>query len=595
MNLVEVKDFSFSYPECSHKVLEHVNLKIKEGTLNVICGRSGCGKSTLLRQLKTVLAPAGNTSGQILYRGVSLKDTDHRTQSQEIGFVMQNPDNQIVTDKVWHELAFGLESLGYDNATIRLRVAEMASYFGIQQWFYKNVAELSGGQKQLLNLAAVMAMHPSLLILDEPTSQLDPIAASDFLETVKKINRDIGTTVLLTEHRLQDIIPYADRIFVMDEGGVFMEGTPREIGTALGREKHGMFLSMPVPMQIYGETRSHLTCPLTVSQGRQWIRDYIEEKGITKEQIQQANQRLAGSTHAQDNKLPGETAESEVKGILVGLKLKKNTPEPAIQMKGVWFRYEKDSPDVVRDLSLEVKKGEFYALVGGNGTGKSTTLSLLSRVHQPYRGRIYLEGKDLRSFKDTQLYCSYLGVMPQNPQSIFLKKTVLEDLYSVIGGKKEKPSKEYNLSMKKEKAIEGIVSLTHLEGLLDRHPYDLSGGEQQRLALAKVLLLRPKILLMDEPTKGMDAEYKEELGSILKKLQSHGMTIFMISHDVEFVAEYADTTGLFFEGNIVTSKKTRDFFAGNNFYTTAANRMARGLFPEAVTGKDVVSCLTNPS
>ena len=595
MNLVEVKDFSFSYPECSHKVLEHVNLKIKEGTLNVICGRSGCGKSTLLRQLKTVLAPSGNTSGQILYRGVSLKDTDHRTQSQEIGFVMQNPDNQIVTDKVWHELAFGLESLGCDNATIRLRVAEMASYFGIQQWFYKNVAELSGGQKQLLNLAAVMAMHPSLLILDEPTSQLDPIAASDFLETVKKINRDIGTTVLLTEHRLQDIIPYADRIFVMDEGGVFLEGTPREIGTALGREKHGMFLSMPVPMQIYVETRSHLTCPLTVSQGRQWIRDYIEEKGITKEQIQQANQRLAGSTHAQDNKLPGETAGSEGKGILAGLKSRNHTPEPAIQMKGVWFRYEKDSPDVVRDLSLEVKKGEFYALVGGNGTGKSTTLSLLSRVHQPYKGRIYLEGKDLRSFKDNQLYCGYLGVMPQNPQSIFLKKTVLEDLYSVIGGKKEKPSKEYSLSMKKEKAIEGIVSLTHLDGLLDRHPYDLSGGEQQRLALAKVLLLRPKILLMDEPTKGMDAEYKEELGGILKKLQSHGMTIFMISHDVEFVAEYADTTGLFFEGNIVTSKKTRDFFAGNNFYTTAANRMARGLFPEAVTGKDVVSCLTNPS
>ena len=591
MNLVEVKDFSFSYPECSHKVLEHVNLKIKEGTLNVICGRSGCGKSTLLRQLKTVLAPAGNTSGQILYRGVSLKDTDHRTQSQEIGFVMQNPDNQIVTDKVWHELAFGLESLGCDNATIRLRVAEMASYFGIQQWFYKNVAELSGGQKQLLNLAAVMAMHPSLLILDEPTSQLDPIAASDFLETVKKINRDIGTTVLLTEHRLQDIIPYADRIFVMDEGGVFMDGTPREIGTALGREKHGMFLSMPVPMQIYGETRSRLTCPLTVSQGRQWIQEYIEEKGITKEQIQQANQRLAGSTHAQDNKLPGETAGSEGKGILAGLKSRNHTPEPAIQMKGVWFRYEKDSPDVVRDLSLEVKKGEFYALVGGNGTGKSTTLSLLSRVHQPYKGRIYLEGKDLRSFKDNQLYCGYLGVMPQNPQSIFLKKTVLEDLYSVIGGKKEKLSKEYNLSMKKEKAIEGIVSLTHLNGLLDRHPYDLSGGEQQRLALAKVLLLRPKILLMDEPTKGMDAEYKEELGGILKKLQSHGMTIFMISHDVEFVAEYADTTGLFFEGNIVTSKKTRDFFAGNNFYTTAANRMARGLFPEAVTGKDVVACL----
>ena len=586
MNLVEIKDFGFSYPESSRKVLEHVNLNIKEGTLNVIMGRSGCGKSTLLRQLKSVLAPAGEKEGEILYRNIPLRDTDHRTQSQEIGFVMQNPDNQIVTDKVWHELAFGLESLGYDNATIRLRVAEMASYFGIQKWFYKNVSELSGGQKQLLNLASVMAMHPSLLILDEPTSQLDPIAASDFLETVKKINRDIGTTVLLTEHRLQDIIPYADRVFVMDAGTLFLEGTPREIGTKLKEQHHGMFLSMPVPMQIYAGTESALTCPLTVSEGRQWIREYIEEKGIKKEQIQQANQRLERQ---------GEKNENETAGFFGHIKLQKETTPPAIQMKDVWFRYEKDSPDVIQDLSLEVKKGEFYALVGGNGTGKSTTLSLLGRVHQPYSGRIYLDGKDLRSFSDRELYCGYLGVMPQNPQSIFLKKTVLEDLYSVIGGKKEKPSNEYPISMKKEKAIEGIVSLTHLEGLLNRHPYDLSGGEQQRLALAKVLLLRPKILLMDEPTKGMDAEYKEELGSILKKLQSHGMTIFMISHDVEFVAEYADTTGLFFEGNVVTSKKTRDFFAGNNFYTTAANRMARGLFPEAVTGKDVVSCLTNPS
>ena len=586
MNLVEIKDFGFSYPESSRKVLEHVNLNIKEGTLNVIMGRSGCGKSTLLRQLKSVLAPAGEKEGEILYRNIPLRDTDHRTQSQEIGFVMQNPDNQIVTDKVWHELAFGLESLGYDNATIRLRVAEMASYFGIQKWFYKNVSELSGGQKQLLNLASVMAMHPSLLILDEPTSQLDPIAASDFLETVKKINRDIGTTVLLTEHRLQDIIPYADRVFVMDEGTLFLEGKPREIGTKLKEQHHGMFLSMPVPMQIYAGTDSALTCPLTVSEGRQWIREYIEEKGIKKEQIQQANQRLERQ---------GEKNENETAGFFGHLKRQKENTPPAIQMKDVWFRYEKDSPDVIQDLSLEVKKGEFYALVGGNGTGKSTTLSLLGRVHQPYSGRIYLDGKDLRSFSDRKLYCGYLGVMPQNPQSIFLKKTVLEDLYSVIGGKKEKPSNEYPISMKKEKAIEGIVSLTHLDGLLDRHPYDLSGGEQQRLALAKVLLLRPKILLMDEPTKGMDAEYKEELGGILKKLQSHGMTIFMISHDVEFVAEYADTTGLFFEGNIVTSKKTRDFFAGNNFYTTAANRMARGLFPEAVTGKDVVSCLTNPS
>lgn len=571
MNILEIRDFSFSYPDQEKRALTEISLDIKEGTLNVICGRSGCGKSTLLRQMKSVLAPHGERKGMIFYKGKPLAELDHRTQSKEIGFVMQNPDNQIVTDKVWHELAFGLESLGYDNATIRLRVAEMASYFGIHSWFYREVKELSGGQKQLLNLAAIMAMHPSLLILDEPTSQLDPIAASDFLETVKKINRDIGTTVIITEHRLQDIIPFADKVFVMDQGKLITEGTPGEIGLELKRREHGMFLSMPVPMQIFASVDSDLACPLTVSDGRMWMQEYLN---FHPEVIRGTEIREAQAEETKNRKQEKNKKE-----------------KPAIEVKEVWFRYEKESADVIRDLSFQVKKGEFYAVVGGNGTGKSTTLSLLCRIRAPYRGKIVLDGQDIRKFSDRELYNGYLGVLPQNPQSLFLKKTVLEDLYSVIGGKKEKTSPEYPINMKKEKAIEGIVSLTHLEGLLERHPYDLSGGEQQRLALAKVLLLRPKILLMDEPTKGMDAEYKEELGEILKKLQQHGITIFMISHDVEFVAEYADRVGLFFEGNIVTNKETREFFAGNSFYTTAANRMARQFFPEAVTGRDVVKCL----
>ena len=571
MNILEIRDFSFSYPDQEKRALTEISLDIKEGTLNVICGRSGCGKSTLLRQMKSVLAPHGERKGMIFYKGKPLAELEHRTQSKEIGFVMQNPDNQIVTDKVWHELAFGLESLGYDNATIRLRVAEMASYFGIHSWFYREVKELSGGQKQLLNLAAIMAMHPSLLILDEPTSQLDPIAASDFLETVKKINRDIGTTVIITEHRLQDIIPFADKVFVMDQGKLFTEGTPGKIGLELKRREHGMFLSMPVPMQIFTSVDSDLACPLTVSDGRMWMQEYLN---LHPEVVREREIREAQAEETQNRK-----------------QRKNKKEKPAIEVKEVWFRYEKESADVIRDLSFQVKKGEFYAVVGGNGTGKSTTLSLLCRIRAPYRGKIVLDGQDIRKFSDRELYNGYLGVLPQNPQSLFLKKTVLEDLYSVIGGKKEKTSPEYPINMKKEKAIEGIVSLTHLEGLLERHPYDLSGGEQQRLALAKVLLLRPKILLMDEPTKGMDAEYKEELGEILKKLQQHGITIFMISHDVEFVAEYADRVGLFFEGNIVTNKETREFFAGNSFYTTAANRMARQFFPGAVTGRDVVKCL----
>ena len=577
MNCIEVKNFSFQYPKESHAALYQVSMEVEEGSFVVLCGKSGCGKSTLLRQFKSVLASHGEKKGEILYGGQNLEDVDLRTQSAEIGYVLQNPDNQIVTDKVWHELAFGLESLGYDTPTIRLRVAEMASYFGIHSWFLKNVSELSGGQKQLLNLASVMAMHPKLLILDEPTSQLDPIAASDFLETVRKINRDIGTTVILTEHRLEDVIPWADKVYVMDKGKMIADGTPNEIGEQLRTMGHDMFLSMPAPMQIYAGTNSSLRCPLTVSQGRRWLSEELETKGIKikKERNQEETAKKKNS----------------ILGKLAGLKKEPEKEIPEIRIKDVWFRYERDLPDVVKGLSLDIKKGEIFAVVGGNGTGKSTAMSLIARIRFPYRGKIYLEGKEIGKYSDDDLYHGFLGVMPQNPQSLFVKKTVREDLYEVIDGKRERKSEAYPIEMKKKDAVEGIVSLTRLEGLLDRHPYDLSGGEQQRLALAKVLLLRPKILLMDEPTKGIDNHYKKELGEILRKLSEHGVTILMISHDVEFCAQYADRTGLFFQGNVVTSEESKKFFAGNNFYTTAANRMARNYFPNAVTVEDVVKAI----
>ena len=577
MNCIEVKNFSFQYPKEIHAALSQVSMEVEEGSFVVLCGKSGCGKSTLLRQFKSVLASHGEKKGEILYGGQNLEDVDLRTQSAEIGYVLQNPDNQIVTDKVWHELAFGLESLGYDTPTIRLRVAEMASYFGIHSWFLKNISELSGGQKQLLNLASVMAMHPKLLILDEPTSQLDPIAASDFLETVRKINRDIGTTVILTEHRLEDVIPWADKVYVMDKGRMIADGTPNEIGEQLRTMGHDMFLSMPAPMQIYAGTNSSLRCPLTVSQGRRWLSEELETKGIKikKERNQEETAKKKNS----------------IFGKLSGLKKEPEKEIPEIRIKDVWFRYERDLPDVVKGLSLDIKKGEIFAVVGGNGTGKSTAMSLIARIRFPYRGKIYLEGKEIGKYSDDDLYHGFLGVMPQNPQSLFVKKTVREDLYEVIDGKRERKSDAYPIEMKKKDAVEGIVSLTRLEGLLDRHPYDLSGGEQQRLALAKVLLLRPKILLMDEPTKGIDNHYKKELGEILRKLSEHGVTILMISHDVEFCAQYADRTGLFFQGNVVTSEESKKFFAGNNFYTTAANRMARNYFPNAVTVEDVVKAI----
>ena len=571
MNCIEIEKFSFLYPQQTVPALAGVDMTVEEGSFVVLCGKSGCGKSTLLRQMKSVLASHGQKRGCIRYFGTELEKVDERTQSAEIGYVLQNPDNQIVTDKVWHELAFGLESLGYDSATIRLRVAEMASYFGIQAWFLRNVNELSGGQKQLLNLASVMAMHPRLLILDEPTSQLDPIAASDFLETVRKINRDVGTTVILTEHRLEDVIPWADQVYVMDSGRMIADGMPSEIGRKLKELGHDMFLSMPTPMQVYAGVESSQACPLTVRQGRRWLEkelDNVDLKAVEYEtdSVKHKTGFVRKKTHVYSGK--------EI---------------PEIRLRDIWFRYERELPDVVKGLSLDVRKREIFALVGGNGTGKSTTMNLIARIRCPYRGKIWLEGKNIEKYTDNELYHGFLGVMPQNPQSLFVKKTVRDDLYEMIDGKREKKSDAFSIDMSKKDAVAGIVSLTKLEDLLDRHPYDLSGGEQQRLALAKVLLLRPRILLMDEPTKGIDNHYKKELGEILRKLTEHGVTILLISHDVEFCAQYADRVGLFFEGNMVTNKPAKEFFAGNSFYTTAANRMSRQFFPDAVTVEDVVA------
>ena len=230
MEILTIRDVTFYYPENETPVIEHLSLSIREGDFFVLCGRSGCGKSTLLRQVKPQLAPHGIKSGNILFGGTPLTELDDRESASKIGFVQQSPDNQIVTDKVWHELAFGLESLGLDTPTIRRRVAEMAYFFGIQNWFYKNVSELSGGQKQLLNLASVMVMQPKILILDEPTSQLDPIAASDFLATLKKINRELGTTIILTEHRLEEALSLADHAAVMERGRLLCEGSVKDIG-----------------------------------------------------------------------------------------------------------------------------------------------------------------------------------------------------------------------------------------------------------------------------------------------------------------------------------------------------------------------------
>jgi energy-coupling factor transport system ATP-binding protein len=557
-----IRNLNFTYPGGARPALSAVTLSIQRGELIVLCGKSGCGKTTLLRNLKTVLTPFGQRSGEIYFDGRVLESVDQREQASRIGYVLQNPDNQLVTDKVWHELAFGLENLGIDTKTIRIRVAEMASFFGIQTWFEKNVTELSGGQKQILNLAAVMVMQPDVLVLDEPTSQLDPIAAGEFLDTVRKVNREIGTTVIMTEHRLDEILPMANRAIVMDEGKVIVDDIPANVGAILAQREHHMFEGMPAPLQAYAMVYSRgfgqqLPCPVDVGEGRKWLTDLFEDK--------LPNFREIPATDEPDHR--GET--------------------PIVALSDVWYRYAKDDKDVIKGLSMNVYQGEIFCIVGGNGTGKTTALSLISGLRKPIRGKVHISLETWNKRNASRRGEGMVGVLPQNAQAIFVEKTIEADLMEVLQGK--------NLSQEEmADQVRQVAQLVEIDHLMASHPYDVSGGEQQRAALAKILLLNPKIILLDEPTKGIDNHFKNKLAEILRKCTENGATVIMVSHDIEFCGKYADRCAMFFDGAISTTNAPRKFFSGNSFYTTASNRMSRHLFFNAVTPKDVADlCIKN--
>lgn len=545
MEILSIKDLTFSYPNKENFALQNVNLSINSGDFVVVCGQSGSGKTTLLRMLKKEIAPHGEKQGAVYYKGEDVEKLDDKISAQKIGFVFQKPDQQIVTDKVWHELAFGLESLGYDSDYIRLRVGEMANYFGITSLFRKKTTDLSGGQKQLMNLASVMAMSPDVIILDEPTSQLDPITANDFITTLKKINDELGLTVIIIEHRLQEVFPIADKVAVMEDGKVICYDTPRNVCEKLSN--HPMSQGFPSAVRIWQKSGGKGNCPLTVKEGRNFINLNFSERKLSLR-----------------NTIP-------------------NT-EDIITLKDVFFRYEKGGNDILSGTNLSIKKGEHFCILGGNGSGKTTTLKILAGLLKPYRGKVIIDNNKMT--KKTTADFNRLGVamLPQNPESVFLKSRVIDD-YTELCKIKEIEKSAY------EDKINSVAEKLGIKDLLENHPYDLSGGEIQKCALGKVLISEPKILLLDEPTKGVDAYSKLSLSKILQEIKSDGVTIITVTHDVEFASIVADRCGLFFDGEVLSSLVPQEFFSKNNFYTTASSRISRDKFANAVTVDDVVSLI----
>lgn len=541
MGLFEIDNLTFAYNGAEQNAVSGVSLCVNKGDFVLVCGKSGCGKTTLLRLLKPALAPVGKRTGSVTFCGTDIAKLDDRTVASAIGFVMQNPDDQIVTDKVWHELAFGLESLGESSDVIRRRVAEICGFLGLTDIYGKRTCELSGGEKQLLNLASVLVTNPDVVLLDEPTAQLDPIAASSFLQALKKLNEELGLTVVLVEHRLEESFAMANKVVIMDEGKVVFASSPEDIGELYNNDKLvcDIFEGLPAAVRLFKATNGVGKCPLTVRDGKRYV-----EANFGKNM----NDRYA------------------VQGC---------KGDVAIEVANGYFRYERDGADVLDNLSLQVYANEILCIFGANGAGKTTLLRILAGTKRLYKGKYRLWGKKIKEYGNN-LYRDNLTAMPQNPQNLFVKNTVradLAELAALVGyGKTEQAQ-----------AVADVMAQTGVTDLAERHPYDLSGGEKQKVALAKVLLTRPKIVLLDEPTKGLDAYSKRQFAEVMAKLKADGKTVVVVTHDVEFAAVVADRCAMFFDGKIVSVADKYAFFAENRYYTTAFARITRENFADAVT------------
>lgn len=526
MALLKAEHMSFRHASADAFCLQDISFEIEKGEFILLFGETGCGKSTLLKQWKPSICPAGECKGRLCYQNEEVRCMDQRMEATQIGYVSQNPDNQIVTDKVWHELAFTLENLGIPSDEIRKRVAEIAVFFGITSWFHKSVKELSGGQKQILNLASVMIARPELLLLDEPTSQLDPIATENFMNLLKRIHMELGTTIILAEHRLEEAYPKADRCMVLKAGELICLATPDKTTEFLYQHRNiqepSAFELLPFQVRLPALLKKNFSTR-TIGEAIRFVEN-----------------NLLGGSRIVDS-VPETNGES------------------ILRFQNVWFRYEKNGLDVLRDFSLDIKRGDFLAIVGANGQGKSTFLQLAVNILKPYRGKIKKKEKIV------------VSMLPQNPQVLFTKNTVEEELLSITEN------------------IEDIIKKMELENVLKKHPYDLSGGQQQMTALAKVLLTKPDILLLDEPTKGVDQVMKQKLGALFKRLNQEGITIILVSHDVDFCAAYAKAAGMIFDGVISSIGEVHSFFTEQYFFTTTCQKICRSHYKGMITEQEVLS------
>ena len=600
-NIIQIRDLTFAYAAGDEPVLSDINIDIGIGEFVIIMGSSGSGKTTLLKMLKRNMIPAGRYSGRVYRYGKEADKLTDRENAAGIGYVSQDPDNQIVTDKVWHELAFGLENLGMDNVTIRKKVAEMSEYFGITGWYDREVSKLSGGQKQILNLASVMVMQPGILLLDEPTANLDPLAAIRFLDVVKRINQELGVTVVMVEHNLEHIYADADRIIAIDKGRVAANSSPKKAAADIIAAGSFLIEGLPVASRLYSgynkkngnsvvsynnvnidsnNKDNHILSdeiPLTVKEGRRWYVNYkkVYGKDITKDKDKINN--FAGKSIINDKVIKKDVLEEDnitgnknkkrigfiKKNNLENKSSRKNTDNienTVCQLKNVSYSYNKKLPYIIDGVDVSFKEGQITAILGGNGAGKSTMLKLIAGIIEPVRGKIISNKRII--------------MLPQDPKAVFTEVSVEEELAEVLMDKGNGIYNNMPMEDKRE-IVEQIIEEFGLNDIRKNNPYDISGGQQEKLAIAKVLLLKPEVLLLDEPTNGLDPYFKKTLGKLLKKINAGGVTIIIVSHDLEFVDSFCDDVIMLFDRKVAAQDSTHKFLRDNMFYTTNYYRIMK--------------------
>lgn len=600
-NIIQIRDLTFAYAAGDEPVLSDINIDIGSGEFVIIMGSSGSGKTTLLKMLKRNMIPAGRYSGRVYIYGKEADKLTDRENAAGIGYVSQDPDNQIVTDKVWHELAFGLENLGMDNVTIRKKVAEMSEYFGITGWYDREVSKLSGGQKQILNLASVMVMQPGILLLDEPTANLDPLAAIRFLDVVKRINQELGVTVVMVEHNLEHIYADADRIIAIDKGRVAANSSPKKAAADIIAAGSFLIEGLPVASRLYSgynkkngnsvvsynnvnidsnNKDNHILSdeiPLTVKEGRRWYVNYkkVYGKDITKDKDKInnfavksiINDKVIKKNVLEEDNITGNKNKKRIgfikKNNLENKSSRKNTDNienTVCQLKNVSYSYNKKLPYIIDGVDVSFKEGRITAILGGNGAGKSTMLKLIAGIIEPVRGKIISNKRII--------------MLPQDPKAVFTEVSVEEELAEVLMDKGNGIYNNMPMEDKRE-IVEQIIEEFGLNDIRKNNPYDISGGQQEKLAIAKVLLLKPEVLLLDEPTNGLDPYFKKTLGKLLKKINAGGVTIIIVSHDLEFVDSFCDDVIMLFDRKVAAQDSTHKFLRDNMFYTTNYYRIMK--------------------